>query len=115
MRLPRLSLVTACALALASVSGIALAQTPPMPPPAAVEAPRPHTRMSLNDRFAAANTTDDGHLTMEQARTGMPSVAKHFAAIDKQNKGFVTLDEIHAYYKEQRAAHRQTPPGSSNG
>jgi len=119
MRLKRLSLLTACALAVASPGGIAFAQSPApspsSPPEAATEAPRTHSRMTMNDRFAAANTTNDGHLTMEQARAGMPAVAKHFAAIDKDNKGYVTLDEIHAYYKEQRAARHQTQPSSNNG
>jgi hypothetical protein len=115
MRLERVSLLTACALALASAGGVAFAQSPPSPPAATTEAPRTHTRMTMNDRFAAANTTNDGHLTMEQARTGMPAVAKHFAAIDKDNKGYVTLDEIHAYYKEQRAARHQTQSNSNNG
>jgi hypothetical protein len=115
MRLSNLSLVTACALALASAGGVAFAQTAPASPPASTETPRTHAHMSMNERFVAANTTNDGHLTMAQARTGMPSVAKHFAAIDKDNKGYVTLDEIHAYYKEQRAARHQTPPGSNSG
>jgi hypothetical protein len=115
MRLTRLSMMTAYALALAAAGAPAFAQTPPTPPAAATEAPRAHARMTLNDRFAAANTTNDGHLTMEQARTGIPAVAKHFAAIDKDGKGYVTLDEIHAYYKEQRAARHQTPANSNNG
>lgn len=115
MRLNRLSLLTATTLALTSAGGVAFAQSPPTPPAAATEAPRTHTRMTMNDRFAAANTTNDGHLTMEQARAGMPAVAKHFAAIDKDNKGYVTLDEIHAYYKEQRAARHQTQPNINNG
>ncbi len=115
MRLSRLALIAAYGVTLASAAGVAIAQTQPTPPAASTEAPRTHTHMSLADRFAAANTTNDGHLTLEQARSGMPSIAKHFAAIDKDNKGYVTLDDIHTYYKEQRAAHRQTPPSSNNG
>jgi hypothetical protein len=116
MRLFRFSLLTAYALALASAGGVAMAQTPQQTPPAAAtEAPRTHTRMSLNEHFAAANTTNDGHLTEAQAKAGMPSIARHFAAIDKDNKGYVTLDEIHAYYREQRAARHQTGSDKSSG
>jgi hypothetical protein len=115
MRLFRFSLLTAYALALASAGGIAMAQPAPTPPAAATEAPRTHTRMSLNEHFAAANTTNDGHLTEQQAKAGMPSIARHFAAIDKDNKGYVTLDEIHAYYREQRAARQKTESEKTNG
>jgi Ca2+-binding EF-hand superfamily protein len=64
--------------------------------------------MTLKDRFDQANTTNDGHLTLDQAKAGLPRVAKNFAAIDKDNKGYVTLTDIHDYYKAQRAARRQT-------
>ena len=53
---------------------------------------------TMHDRFAAANTTHDGHLTLEQAKAGYKSVAKKFDAIDKDHKGYVTEADIHAYY-----------------
>jgi hypothetical protein len=117
MRLFSLALLTASALVLALAGGVAIAQTPPAPS-AAVTAPSPahtHTHLSLTERFTAANTTKDGHLTLDQARAGLPSVGRHFAEIDKDNKGYVTLDDIRAHYKELRAAHRQTQTKSSNG
>ncbi len=115
-------------IALALAAFQAQAQTPPTtvspapatPPPATV-APMPsdttasptatppathartHTRKSLQERFDAANKTHDGHLTMEQAKSGMPSVAKNFAAIDKDKSGYVTMDEIHTYNSARRA------------
>jgi Ca2+-binding EF-hand superfamily protein len=39
----------------------------------------------------------------------MPMAARHFAAIDKDNKGYVTLADIHTYLKEQRALRHPTP------
>lgn len=64
-----------------------------------------HGRRSLDERFAEANTTHDGHLTLDQAKSGrLKAVARHFDAIDKDHKGFVTEADVHAYYKEQRAA-----------
>jgi len=62
-------------------------------------------RMTLHQRFEQANTTHDGHLTMDQAKLGMKSVARHFDTIDKDHKGYVTEADIHAYYKGLRAAH----------
>jgi hypothetical protein len=66
-------------------------------PPAAA-----HHRRGLRERFEAANTTHDGHLTPEQAQASWPWAAKHFAEIDKANRGYVTLDDIHTYRREHR-------------
>ncbi len=67
--------------------------------------------LTMEQRFEKANVTHDGHLTLEQAKTGYKSVARHFSAIDKDKKGYVTEDDIHAYYKAQRALHH---PSSSD-
>ena len=91
-------------------------------PPAATEAPAPttpstpttpapttaaHPRRTLDERFAAANTTHDGKLTLEQAKAGrLRAVARDFAIIDKSKRGYVTLDEIKAHRAEQRAARK---------
>ena len=59
----------------------------------------------LQARFEAANTTHDGRLTLAQAQAGhMRGVARDFAAIDAQNKGYVTVDDLRAYHRGQRAA-----------
>lgn len=73
--------------------------------PAAAAAAHRH-RATLQERFDEANTTHDGHLTLEQARSKMPSVARQFAEIDTGNRGYVTLDEIKDHAKQQRAARR---------
>ena len=64
-----------------------------------------HAHLTMSQRFANANTTHDGHLTLDQAKTGYPSVAKHFDAIDKDKKGYVTQDDIRGYYKSRRTLH----------
>ncbi len=106
--------------ALLIVISAAHAQTPPAStagaPAAALEqkapasdsaAVKPHrTRRTLQERFDEANTTHDGRLTAEQARSKMPSVARDFAAIDTDHKGTVTLDQIKAYRKAVRAEKR---------
>lgn len=57
------------------------------------------SHQTMHEHFVAANTTHDGHLTLEQAKVGYKSVARKFDAIDKDHKGYVTEADIHAYYK----------------
>jgi hypothetical protein len=63
----------------------------------------PH-RQTMRERFAEANTTHDGHLTLAQAQAGFPAMARLFDAIDRDHKGYLTMDDIHAYYEAKRAA-----------
>ena len=65
-----------------------------------------HHRRTLEQRFDEANTTHDGHLTEEQARARMPSVARDFAAIDTGHAGYVTLEQIRDHAHAKRAARR---------
>lgn len=82
-----------------------MAAAPATPAPAA--AARAHRRgRTLQERFDLANVTHDGHLTQEQARAKMPSVARDFADIDTARKGYVTVDEIRDHSRTVRAAHR---------
>ena len=75
--------------------------------PAAPSAPvSKHHRRTLEQRFDEANTTHDGHLTEEQARARMPSVARDFATIDTDHAGYVTLEQIKAHTHAKRAARR---------
>lgn len=57
--------------------------------------------------FAAANTTHDGHLTREQALQGdWPRVARHFDEIDTDHRGWISVEQIHAFNKSH-AHHRK--------
>jgi hypothetical protein len=67
-----------------------------------------HTHMTMQQRFDQANVTHDGHLTQVQAKTGYKTLARHFAAIDHDNKGYITEDDIRAYNKMRRALHHQS-------
>ncbi|MDT7951240.1 MAG: hypothetical protein RQ966_07015 [Acetobacteraceae bacterium] len=81
------------------------AATTPPSAPAATRATQP--RRTLDERFAAANTTHDGKLTLDQAKAGrLRAVSRDFVSIDKSKRGYVTLDEIKAYQADQRAARR---------
>jgi hypothetical protein len=91
----------------ASTSASPPAVSTPATPAITTAAPKPHrTHHTLQERFDTANTTHDGHLTLEQARAKMPSVARDFDAIDTDHKGFVTLDQIKAHSKAVRAEKR---------
>ncbi len=58
----------------------------------------------LEQRFKAANTSADGKLTLEQAKAGMPRVAKNFDKIDTDHKGYITLQQIKDAMKDGAAA-----------
>ena len=80
---------------------------PAAPTSATAPARATHARKTMDERFAAANTTHDGKLTLEQANAGhLRAVARDYAVIDKSKKGYVTLDEIKAHQSEQRAARK---------
>ena len=50
----------------------------------------------ISERFAAADTNQDGRLTLAEAQAGMPRVAANFSKIDADGSGTVTLAEIEA-------------------
>jgi hypothetical protein len=59
--------------------------------------------MAWQQRFTEANTAHDGHLTLEEARTGYHTIAKHFKEIDLDQKGFVTEADVQAWHKATRS------------
>ena len=63
----------------------------------------PH-HQTVAQRFAEANTSHDGHLTLAQAQAGFPAMAYLFDRIDRDRKGYITMADIHAYYEAKRAA-----------
>lgn len=67
---------------------------------------------SVETHFAAANTTHDGHLTRAQAeQSSWTRVVKRFDEIDTDHKGWISVDQIHAYNKAHRK-HRKDPTAS---
>jgi hypothetical protein len=110
-------LIPALALSLAAVPALGQTTAAPATPAPAAAAPAAatpaapakkttHRRMTFQQRFDAANTTHDGKLTKEQAQAAhMTSTVKNWDAIDKDKKGYVTMDDLKAYAAAQRAAH----------
>jgi hypothetical protein len=55
-------------------------------------------------KFRRANVTGDGRLTIQQAQAGgMGGVAKHFRQIDRDQKGYVTLEDVRAWHQAKHA------------
>ena len=49
-----------------------------------------------------ADPNHDGKLTLEEAKAGMPRVAKNFDRIDVDKKGYITLDQLQAFIAQRR-------------
>jgi hypothetical protein len=77
---------------------------PLSPPPGPGASAQPGGGSALAQRFAMANVTHDGRLTLQQAQSAMPMVARNFDSIDVEHKGYVTLPEIRAFAAERRTA-----------
>ena len=75
-------------------------------PAAAKPAVKPKPAVQTDDqRFEAANTTHDGKLTKDQAtKAKWRTVTRAFTAIDKDKKGYVTLEDIKAYNASKKPA-----------
>lgn len=111
-------------LSLAVLPGVALAQdasNPPAAPSAGLDnGPGGHhwhhgggcqhrggwqeREAAFLDKFYAANTTHDGHLTLAQAKAAqLKPVVDHFAQIDTKNRGYVTFYDLQAWHLDRMA------------
>ena len=51
----------------------------------------------LQQRFAAADTNEDGRLTRDEARAAeMNRLARFFGRVDTEDRGYVTLEQLTA-------------------
>ncbi len=55
----------------------------------------------IEERFKAADADHDGKLTLAEAKAGMPRVARGFDKIDKDKKGYLTVEQIKAFAATQ--------------
>lgn len=52
----------------------------------------------FHKKFDAANTTHDGHLTLDQAKkANLKMIVANFSAIDMQHRGYVTFNDVIAW------------------
>jgi hypothetical protein len=82
---------------------------------ASVSTTQHHGRRSAAQHFADANTTNDGKLTLDQARSGYKSIAKSFAEIDINRHGYVTMDDIKAWRAAKKAARQAAKAHQTTG
>jgi hypothetical protein len=75
-------------------------------PPKEPQAPTAnHVRLRWEEHFAQANAAHDGHLTLDEAKAGYHTVARHFRDIDVDSKGYVTEADVRAWHALQKAGH----------
>jgi hypothetical protein len=115
-RFAAIALMVAPLLVPLAVHAQSTTDTTAQPPSAGapkIVAPKPKmtTAQRFQGRFETANTTHDGHLTLEQAKANKWSaVIRRFSKVDTDNKGYVTAEELRADYLAQRAAKAKAKP-----
>jgi Ca2+-binding EF-hand superfamily protein len=69
----------------------------------------------MAERFNAADTNHDGKLSLEEAKAGLPMVARNFDQIDTEHTGGVTLEQLRAYAKAHmgQGRHRNGANGAN--
>jgi hypothetical protein len=97
-----LTMLSAMALALVMVLPATAQDQPKDDHPAAQ-----HARLTWEEHFTQANKAQDGHLTLDEAKSGYPTISRHFHAIDIDGKGFVTENDIRAWKALQKATRAQ--------
>lgn len=78
--------------------------------PATQDAPAKHARVTWEARFAQANTAHDGHLTLEEAKAGFKTIARHYRDIDTDGKGYVTENDVRAWRAMPKPARHAREP-----
>lgn len=83
--------------------------TPATPAPKAVAKPKAPA-LTVEQRFEKANTSHDGKLTKAQAMSAKwTNVTRDFAAMDKDKRGYVTIDEVKAASVKKLAVKKPAP------
>lgn len=68
-----------------AMTGLAVATPAYATDPATIEA-----------KFKAADNDGDGKLTREEAKAGMPLIARNFDKLDAEKKNYLTLEQVQA-------------------
>jgi len=109
----RLTLLATCLVLYGTAASAQPTPPPPEdlpPPPAGAPAPAAQPKhLGGRQRFEAANVTHDGKLTREQAEQAhWMGLVRHFDDIDRDKKGYVTLQDLHDYAAARRAAQQDS-------
>lgn len=93
-------------LALAALVAVAPAFAQQAPEQGHGQPPSPEQRAQrMTERFNAADANHDGKLTLDEAKAGMPMVARNFDQIDTAHSGSITLDQLAAFAKSHGRPH----------
>jgi hypothetical protein len=60
----------------------------------------------IDKRFKEADKNKDGKLTLDEAKEGMPRVAKNFEQLDAERRGYVTVEQIKKAVASQGGSER---------
>jgi Ca2+-binding EF-hand superfamily protein len=98
-------LITAAAVFSLTSSAWAQQQPDPARTPDPQRAEQMHAKFQarMQQQFRQADKDGDGALSKAEAEAGMPRLAKHFDAIDANNDGKITQDELSAYAAKRNA------------
>jgi hypothetical protein len=69
----------------------------------------------MAERFNAADSNHDGKLSLDEAKAGMPMVARNFDQIDSGHTGAVTLDQMKAYAQAHMGQRQHGGGNAGNG
>jgi Ca2+-binding EF-hand superfamily protein len=69
----------------------------------------------MAERFNTADTNHDGKLSLDEAKAGLPMVARNFDQIDTEHTGAVTLEQLKAYAKTHMGQRGNRGSGGGNG
>ena len=76
--------------------------------------PGSQPRMNMRQRFDAANITHDGRLTLQQAQAAhLSRVVHNFGSIDRDHKGYVTMQDLREWHRSRRASSAGAPPSGA--
>lgn len=56
---------------------------------------------SINTRFKRADSSNTGQLTLANAKSGMPNIARNFSEIDTAGKGSISLQQVRDFMAAQ--------------
>lgn len=94
-------------LILAALSTPAFADDSALKDAASGDAAPKHSHMTWEEHFTQANKAGDGHLTLDEAKAGYKTIARHFKDIDTDGKGYVTENDVRAWHALRGTAHKR--------
>ncbi len=65
---------------------------------------RAHREQARADRWKKLDADGDGRISLAEAQANAPRLARHFAALDGNQDGFLTSDELKAAHQRHRGA-----------